>query len=254
MKRTFAVAVVAVLFACSALAQEAPAPFTNADVIRLLAAHSAEAQVLAAIGDAKAPTFDFSEKAVRELGTAGASLSIISAMRKANAAAAASTPAAPAQAAPAAAQTLAGASEEARKAGHSWEVSTNNGPTAPTTPASTRAAPATKSDAAAKGEDYWRKRMTDLRSALARDSGTCEAVAKQITDLQAELAAFPETYGKAANVDKPAKTALNRRLATAKQEKGKCDVRVSQDQRAIDAAEEEARAKGVVPGWLRPKQ
>jgi hypothetical protein len=52
-------------------------------------------------------------------------------------------------------------------------------------------------------------------------------------------------------INTAAAATIETQLVAAKAEYGKCTAKVSVDQAAVGAAEEEARQLGVLPGWLR---
>lgn len=91
-------------------------------------------------------------------------------------------------------------------------------------------------------ESEWRERMTTARVSLARDELLAEAMQGRVNGLVSESIAR----------DDPAQRAeLMRQRDRAQAELDRLRTQVESDKRAIASIEEEARAKGVPPGWIR---
>jgi len=94
----------------------------------------------------------------------------------------------------------------------------------------------------AKGETYWRGRITQAREALRRNETFLEALQSRINGLTAEFGAASDAYSRA-KVDESRQKALD------EMSRVKAEIELSKKQ--IDDIEEEARKAGVPPGWLR---
>ncbi len=106
------------------------------------------------------------------------------------------------------------------------------------------AAVAAKPDAAAgaEGEKFWRDRMTAMRQTLEQDQVLLDALQSRINALNTDFV----------NRDDPAQRASiddQRQRATA--ELDRLTKQVAADQKAIQDLQDEARRKGVPPGWIR---
>ena len=124
MKYVFPLTVAVLLTAFSVQSASAQvSTLTNADVVRLVAMHVSDQTVIAVIHEATATQFELSELAISYLAGSGLSPAVIAAMRQP------STPTpVPRQSPTAGAETLVGASVEAKKIEHSFPLSTNTGP------------------------------------------------------------------------------------------------------------------------------
>ena len=97
-------------------------------------------------------------------------------------------------------------------------------------------------DVDAKGEAYWRSRMTDARSGLERLRIFSDALQSRLNALATDIV----------NRDDPAQRSqleLERQRALAEMERVKREM--SDQTKVIADIEEEARKAGVPPGWLR---
>jgi hypothetical protein len=97
-------------------------------------------------------------------------------------------------------------------------------------------------DAPVKDEAYWRKRITEARSALERSRIFADALQSRLNALATDFV----------NRDDPAQRSqieLERRRALAELERVKKEM--ADQTKAIADIEEEARKAGVPPGWLR---
>jgi hypothetical protein len=101
--------------------------------------------------------------------------------------------------------------------------------------------PAPKTDPA-QSEAEWRARMTNARVALDRDEVLAEGMQSRINALTSD------SIGR----DDPAQRAdLLRQRARAVAELDRLMLDIEKDKLAIAAIEEDARKKGIPPGWLR---
>ena len=97
-------------------------------------------------------------------------------------------------------------------------------------------------DKAPKDQKYWSGRMKSLQDALSRDQVLLDAMQTRINSLTADFV----------NRDDPAQRAvIERNRTTALGELNRLKDQIQQDQKAIDALQEEARRAGVPAGWLR---
>jgi hypothetical protein len=97
-------------------------------------------------------------------------------------------------------------------------------------------------EAAPKGEEYWRGRMTDAQETLRKDEMFKDALQSRINALTADYT----------NRDDPAQRALigeERQKALA--ELARLTDTIEKDKKRIADIEEEARRAGVPPGWIR---
>jgi hypothetical protein len=97
-------------------------------------------------------------------------------------------------------------------------------------------------DKAPKGRAYWLGRMKAAQDKLARDTNFADAMQTRINALTTD----------AANRDDPLqRAAAERNRQTALAELARLKKDIADDQKAIDAVQEEARRAAVPPGWLR---
>jgi hypothetical protein len=230
---------------------------TNADIVRLVAAHVSDRTVVAVLHEAKATQFDLGEIAVGYLSVSGVSPVVIAAMRQASAPSSRvpGENAAPQQSPSPGGQTLAGASAEAGKVLHTWEQSKHIGSHTPGSPALARTSDGTKSEGtttSVNDEGWWRQRMASLRDQLAMDKMACEPLAAKIRALDAIYAGYV-FYDKdgTAKINTAAAAVVETKLVDARNEQRQCVAKVTLAQTAIATVEEEARRLGVLPGWLR---
>lgn len=121
-------------------------------------------------------------------------------------------------------------------------TATPDGATA-TTPATT----ATRTDDVVKDETWWRARMTRLRATLQQAQTEYDAKVKLVARLENVRDNVPERGYSVAQ----AYAAASAELAKARADQDVAAGAVKAAKAAIDAAEEEARVAGVLPGWLR---
>jgi len=159
---------------------------------------------------------------------------------------------------PAGAQSLAEASEAAKKIKHEWPASTYIAPPAPvlaptdgktvavTAPtaadASTKALETAPVGSAAKNEDYWRARMRPLTAQLATDLATVTSLETRHAELQAKFNSM--------------KTVFQQQLVAPEMFRVQTDLtaaidRVTAATAAIDDLKEQGRKAGALPGWFR---
>ena len=101
------------------------------------------------------------------------------------------------------------------------------------------AAPAAQKE---ESEAQWRERMTSARAALARDEVLVDALQGRVNGLISD----------SINRDDPAQRAELMRLRDrAQAELDRLRTQVDADKETIAAIEEEARKKGIPPGWIR---
>lgn len=100
----------------------------------------------------------------------------------------------------------------------------------------------TEDKAEVKDQDYWAKRMADLKTQLERDETFRDALQSRIDSLTSDFV----------NRDDPAQRA---QIADSRQkalsELDRVKKAIEQGKRAIPELEEEARREGVPAGWLR---
>jgi hypothetical protein len=118
---------------------------------------------------------------------------------------------------------------------------------AQTTPAPVRsevpaAAAKAEEGSDAKGETYWRGRITQARENLRRNEAFAEALQSRVNSLTADFSARDDPYQRA-------KVAEDRQKALAEQERVKNEI--EEGRKLIATIEEEARQAGALPGWLR---
>jgi hypothetical protein len=119
------------------------------------------------------------------------------------------------------------------------------GAQAPGAPDASQPAPAPDAGAAAadaKGEGYWKKRMTDARDALDRAKTFADALQVQINSLTNDFTSR----------DDPAQRAVigqNRDKALAQLDR--LQQEITADTKTIAAVQEEARKAGVPAAWVR---
>jgi hypothetical protein len=106
--------------------------------------------------------------------------------------------------------------------------------------ASTAAAKA--EEANAKGETYWRGRITEARENLRRNEAFAEALQSRVNALTADFAARDDPFQRA-------KVGEERQKALAEQARVKTEI--EEGRKLIATIEEEARQAGALPGWLR---
>jgi type IV secretory pathway VirB10-like protein len=93
-----------------------------------------------------------------------------------------------------------------------------------------------------KDENWWRARMTNVRTELQRSEMALEAFQSRVNALSTDFAARDDPYQRA-------QIAIERQKTLNELERVKSDiVRLKQQ---MDDIEEEARLAGVPPGWLR---
>ena len=91
-------------------------------------------------------------------------------------------------------------------------------------------------------EAEWRAKMTDARSALERDQVLAEAMQGRVNGLITQ----------SINVDDPAQRAeILKQRDRAQAELDRLTLQIPKDKLAIAAIEEDARKKGIPPGWIR---
>lgn len=239
MKRLLITLVVVVL---SASLSAQSVPITNADVIRLVMARVSDQTTAAVIREASTTQFDLSAKALGELAAYGVSPQIISVMRQPSAAPPAVTIIGQAPGmATGSGPTLAGASAEASKITHTWELSAGTGPTRTTAaPSPPPVARPHDVGAAVNDEAYWRGRMNDLQAQRADD------VKRMI---EAERS-FDQARG-SMSINDLGVLAFGSEVLRRKAEYEKTQSVVADDDHAIDALREEGRRAGALPGWFR---
>ena len=104
-------------------------------------------------------------------------------------------------------------------------------------------AEAAKSDTPdARGETWWRKRITDARETLRRNEAFLEALQSRINALSSDFVNRDDPYQRA-------KVGEDRQKALLEMERVKAEIALGKKQ--IEDIEEEARKAGVPPGWLR---
>ena len=113
-----------------------------------------------------------------------------------------------------------------------------------TSPAPARAEAAAKAaeGSDAKGETYWRARITEARENLRRNEAFAEALQSRVNGLTADFSARDDPYQRA-------KVGEDRQKALAEQARVKNEIEAGR--KLIAAIEEEARQAGALPGWLR---
>jgi DNA repair exonuclease SbcCD ATPase subunit len=94
----------------------------------------------------------------------------------------------------------------------------------------------------AKGEEYWRNRITQAREELRRNQMFAEALQTRINSLTNDFSARDDPYQRAQLAD-------DRQKAIA--ELGRVKTEIETLTKQIADIEEEARQAGVPPGWLR---
>lgn len=127
-----------------------------------------------------------------------------------------------------------------------------NPPNAPNEPKEPKGATRTEPDAPrepneprepkALTEDEWRAKMTAARAALESDQLLFEAMQGRVNGLATD----------AFNRDDPAQRAeLLRQRTRAVEELDRLTKQIAKDKDAIAAIEDDARKKGIPPGWIR---
>jgi len=94
----------------------------------------------------------------------------------------------------------------------------------------------------AKGESYWRGRITEARENLRRNEAFVEALQSRINGLTADFSARDDPYQRA-------KVGEERQKALAEQARVKNEI--EDGRKLVATIEEEARHAGALPGWLR---
>jgi hypothetical protein len=94
----------------------------------------------------------------------------------------------------------------------------------------------------AKGESYWRGRITEARENLRRNEAFVEALQSRVNGLTADFSARDDPYQRA-------KVGEERQKALAEQARVKNEIETGR--KLIATIEEEARQSGALPGWLR---
>jgi hypothetical protein len=94
----------------------------------------------------------------------------------------------------------------------------------------------------AKGETYWRGRITEARENLRRNEAFAEALQSRVNVLTSDFAARDDPYQRA-------KVGEDRQKALAEQ--GRVKNEIEAGRKLIATIEEEARQAGALPGWLR---
>jgi len=151
---------------------------------------------------------------------------------------------------PLAAQSLVEASEAAKKVKHDWPLSLNVGPADATpaapvlvsTPAPSTTAPLPKAPPK-QDEAYWRARVAPLHASLDANVAQSRTLSLRIDDLTIELLGIHPFNTRRGGVE-----AERQRLITERQARVAALI---DDQRAIDAVEEEGRRARALPGWFR---
>ena len=93
-----------------------------------------------------------------------------------------------------------------------------------------------------KDQAYWSKRQKDLQTKLEQDQGYASAMQSQINALTTEFT----------NMDDPVKRSqVEQARQKALSELNRLTKAIVDDQKALAAFQDEARAAGVPPGWLR---
>ena len=93
-----------------------------------------------------------------------------------------------------------------------------------------------------KGEDSWRKRITDAREDLRRNEAFAEALGARVTALTTDFVNSSEPVHRA-------KIGEDRQKAVAELDRVKSEI--ERGKKAILEIEEDARKAGVPPGWVR---
>lgn len=94
----------------------------------------------------------------------------------------------------------------------------------------------------AKGESYWRGRITEARENLRRNEAFAEALQSRVNGLTADFSARDDPYQRA-------RVGEERQKALAEQ--GRVKNEIEEGRKLIATIEEEARQAGALPGWLR---
>jgi hypothetical protein len=113
------------------------------------------------------------------------------------------------------------------------------------TPVKGEVPPATakkEEDSAAKGETYWRGRISEARENLRRNEAFAEALQSRVNGLTTDFSARDDPYQRA-------KVGEERQKALAEQ--GRVKNESEEGRKLIATIEEEARQAGALPGWLR---
>jgi hypothetical protein len=113
----------------------------------------------------------------------------------------------------------------------------------PPDPAAPPVAAPTPPPASPPGDEaMWRKRMTDAREALERDEVLVTALHSRVNALKTDTIMR----------DDPAQKAeMAKQLSRAQAELDRMTLQVTKDKLEIAAIEEDARKKGIPPGWIR---
>ncbi len=94
----------------------------------------------------------------------------------------------------------------------------------------------------AKGETYWRGRITEARENLRRNEAFAEALQSRVNGLTADFSARDDPFQRA-------KVGEERQKALAEQ--GRVKNEIEEGRKLIATIEDEARQAGALPGWLR---
>ena len=108
------------------------------------------------------------------------------------------------------------------------------------------AATGSSGDSSSAREDAasWRARMTWLRAQVDRDELDCRTKQKAVTTLVSMMNAAGGLVSEGGRL-------VGAGLGRARADQQECEARVEADKKRIADAEEEARVRGVPPGWLR---
>jgi hypothetical protein len=103
------------------------------------------------------------------------------------------------------------------------------------------AAPGAKADPP-RDENWWRTKMTELRTVADKGQAAANALQTRINKLQAD----------SVNIDDPLKqTKARMDLVKAMDDLDKMKVQIEADRRAIAALQDEARRLSIPAGWIR---
>lgn len=113
-------------------------------------------------------------------------------------------------------------------------------PAKPPEPSAKEAEPSAKLPELTESE--WRAKMTDARSALERDEVLAEAMQGRVNGLVTQ----------SINMDDPAqRVEIRKQRDRAQAELDRLTLQITKDKLTIAAIEEDARKKGIPPGWIR---
>lgn len=102
--------------------------------------------------------------------------------------------------------------------------------------------PADADPASTRGEEYWRKRMGDIREQLERDTSYAEAMQTRVDMLTLD-------FTNRADAGERIRIGVDRQKALT--DLDRLSKAVEDGKKAIADLEEEARQAGALPGWLR---